>query len=183
MSKVVNKGQFTALFNGKSVEQPIKKVMRSNPYYDFNKECRLPFKSRSYISVWSKVRANNDEREYLKRVSWQLKYNSCDFATIGQLELAKEVVKNYKQYSIKELMDMVTPQNEDIITKAIERKIIEYNREVKRQANLELERKRKLAEEKEARELKVRTKIRQRNIKLMNGLAGFGNIDRIYKSM
>ena len=172
-----NKGMLTAQYNRKATDETTyhrnnftKKVLDT-----ISKECYKPLRGKSYIEVPPNVKASDTDwvRAYLRKHSKHVKYNTCDDKWIATQEHARNVVRSYDRYTIKELQDMITLENEQIILRAIEKKIDDYNRSVREQKRKEKEMQEYIAE-------KRKHVLRQRNIKIMSGLACFGNIEKIY---
>lgn len=172
-----NKGMLTAQYNRKATNETTyhrnnftKKVLST-----ISKECYKPLRGKSYIEVPPNVKASDTDwvRAYLRKHSKHVKYNTCDDYWIATQENARKVLRSYDRYTIKELQDMITLENEQIILRAIEKKIDDYNRAVREQKHKEKEQQEYIAEKRMAI-------VRSRNIKLMSGLACFGNFDKIY---
>lgn len=127
--KVTNKSQLTSLYNRKdsNINELKPKVARSNLsnpaiLRQIEKDCCKPISGRWYVSARNVYKANNYDivKTSMRNCSLQRKYNTCNFD--------KQVLKSYGGYTIKQLQDMVTVDNEDIILKAIEKKIDDQKR-------------------------------------------------------
>lgn len=127
--KVTNKSQLTSLYNRKdsNINELKPKVARSNLsnpaiLRQIEKDCYKPISGRWYVSARNVYKANNYDivKTSIRNCSLQRKYNTCNFD--------KQVLKSYDSYTIKQLQDMVTVDNEDIILKAIEKKIDDQKR-------------------------------------------------------
>lgn len=135
--KVTNKSQLTSLYNRKysdsdELKQPVYKNNLSNPAIlrQIEKDCYKPISGRWYVKTHNVYKANNYDivKTSIKNYNLQRKYNTCNFSKIQEIEDAKQVLKSYDSYTIKQLQDMVTVDNEDIILKAIEKKIDDQRR-------------------------------------------------------
>ena len=135
--KVTNKSQLTSLYNrkrsdGDELKQVVYKNNLSNPAVlrQIEKDCFKPISGRWYVKTHNVYKANNYDivQTSIKNYNLQKRYNTCNFDKIQELEDAKQVLKSYDSYTIKQLQDMVTIDNEEIILKAIEKKIDDQRR-------------------------------------------------------
>lgn len=150
--KVTNKSQLTSLYNRKdsNINELKPKVARSNLsnsaiLRQIEKDCYKPISGRWYVSARNVYKANNYDivKTSMRNCSLQRKYNTCNFD--------KQVLKSYGGYTIKQLQDMVTVDNEDIILKAIEKKIDDQKRII-READKARKQEAQYVVEKKARE-------------------------------
>lgn len=168
--KVTNKSQLTSLYNRKdsNINELKPKVARSNLsnpaiLRQIEKDCYKPISGRWYVSARNVYKANNYDivKTSIRNCSLQRKYNTCNFD--------KQVLKSYDSYTIKQLQDMVTVDNEDIILKAIEKKIDDQKRII-READKTRKQEAQYVVEKKAREV-AKTSLKLRVfIHLVNGV-------------
>ena len=174
----MNKGMLTACYNRKCAEdiQPEKQNRKNNAVDIGFRPKKLS--SRSWVVATKVAKANNYDivRYSQKMYNLQCKYNTSDFDWIAQQEQAVKVLKSYKKYTIKELMDMITEDNEPIIMKAIER-IIDDERKAIAKAKAE----EKAIAEQESEKLKQAT--RKVSVNMLSGLACSPDYNRIYQAV
>lgn len=161
--KVTNKSQLTSLYNRKdsNINELKPKVARSNLsnsaiLRQIEKDCYKPISGRWYVSARNVYKANNYDivKTSMRNCSLQRKYNTCNFD--------KQVLKSYDSYTIKQLQDMVTVDNEDIILKAIEKKIDDQKRII-READKARKQEAQYVVEKKAREV-AKTSLKLKGI-------------------
>lgn len=161
--KVTNKSQLTSLYNRKdsNINELKPKVARSNLsnpaiLRQIEKDCYKPISSRWCVSARNVYKANNYDivKTSIRNCSLQRKYNTCNFD--------KQVLKSYGGYTIKQLQDMVTVDNEDIILKAIEKKIDDQKRII-READKARKQEAQYVAEKKAREV-AKTSLKLKGI-------------------
>ena len=161
--KVTNKSQLTSLYNRKdsNINELKPKVTRSNLsnpaiLRQIEKDCYKPISGRWYVSARNVYKANNYDivKTSVRNCSLQRKYNTCNFD--------KQVLKSYGGYTIKQLQDMVTVDNEDIILKAIEKKIDDQKRII-READKARKQEAQYVVEKRAREV-AKTSLKLKGI-------------------
>lgn len=161
--KVTNKSQLTSLYNRKdsNINELKPKVARSNLsnpaiLRQIEKDCYKPISGRWYVSARNVYKANNYDivKTSIRNCSLQRKYNTCNFD--------KQVLKSYGGYTIKQLQDMVTVDNEDIILKAIEKKIDDQKR-IMREADKARKQETQYVVEKKAREV-AKTSLKLKGI-------------------
>lgn len=161
--KVTNKSQLTSLYNRKdsNINELKPKVARSNLsnpaiLRQIEKDCYNPISGRWYVSARNVYKANNYDivKTSMRNCSLQRKYNTCNFD--------KQVLKSYGGYTIKQLQDMVTVDNEDIILKAIEKKIDDQKRII-READKARKQEAQYVVEKKAREV-AKTSLKLKGI-------------------
>lgn len=161
--KVTNKSQLTSLYNRKdsNINELKPKVARSNLsnpaiLRQIEKDCYKPISGRWYVSARNVYKANNYDivKTSMRNCSLQRKYNTCNFD--------KQVLKSYGGYTIKQLQDMVTVDNEDIILKAIEKKIDDQKRII-READKARKQEAQYVVEKKAREV-AKTSLKLKGI-------------------
>lgn len=161
--KVTNKSQLTSLYNRKdsNINELKPKVARSNLsnpaiLRQIEKDCYKPISGRWYVSARNVYKANNYDivKTSMRNCSLQRKYNTCNFD--------KQVLKSYGGYTIKQLQDMVTVDNEDIILKAIEKKIDDQKRII-READKTRKQEAQYVVEKKAREV-AKTSLKLKGI-------------------
>lgn len=161
--KVTNKSQLTSLYNRKdsNINELKPKVARSNLsnpaiLRQIEKDCYNPISGRWYVSTRNVYKANNYDivKTSMRNCSLQRKYNTCNFD--------KQVLKSYGGYTIKQLQDMVTVDNEDIILKAIEKKIDDQKRII-READKTRKQEAQYVVEKKAREV-AKTSLKLKGI-------------------
>lgn len=161
--KVTNKSQLTSLYNRKdsNINELKPKVARSNLsnpaiLRQIEKDCYKPISGRWYVSARNVYKANNYDivKTSIRNCSLQRKYNTCNFD--------KQVLKSYGGYTIKQLQDMVTVDNEDIILKAIEKKIDDQKRII-READKTRKQEAQYVVEKKAREV-AKTSLKLKGI-------------------
>lgn len=161
--KVANKSQLTSLYNRKdsNINELKPKVARSNLsnpaiLRQIEKDCYKPISGRWYVSARNVYKANNYDivKTSMRNCSLQRKYNTCNFD--------KQVLKSYGGYTIKQLQDMVTVDNEDIILKAIEKKIDDQKRII-READKARKQEAQYVVEKKAREV-AKTSLKLKGI-------------------
>lgn len=161
--KVTNKSQLTSLYNRKdsNINELKPKVARSNLsnpaiLRQIEKDCYKPISGRWYVSARNVYKANNYDivKTSMRNCSLQRKYNTCNFD--------KQVLKSYGGYTIKQLQDMVTVDNEDIILKAIEKKIDDPKRII-READKARKQEAQYVVEKKAREV-AKTSLKLKGI-------------------
>lgn len=161
--KVTNKSQLTSLYNRKdsNINELKPKVARSNLsnpaiLRQIEKDCYKPISGRWYVSARNVYKANNYDivKTSIRNCSLQRKYNTCNFD--------KQVLKSYGGYTIKQLQDMVTVDNEDIILKAIEKKIDDQKRII-READKARKQEAQYVVEKKAREV-AKTSLKLKGI-------------------
>lgn len=169
--KVTNKSQLTSLYNRKdsNINELKPKVARSNLsnpaiLRQIEKDCYKPISGRWYVSARNVYKANNYDivKTSIRNCSLQRKYNTCNFDKIQEIEDAKQVLKSYDSYTIKQLQDMVTVDNEDIILKAIEKKIDDQKRII-READKARKQEAQYVAEKKAREV-AKTSLKLKGI-------------------
>lgn len=161
--KVTNKSQLTSLYNRKdsNINELKPKVARSNLsnpaiLRQIEKDCYKPISGRWYVSARNVYKANNYDivKTSMRNCSLQRKYNTCNFD--------KQVLKSYGGYTIKQLQDMVTVDDEDIILKAIEKKIDDQKR-IMREADKARKQEAQYVVEKKAREV-AKTSLKLKGI-------------------